>query len=270
MIGLMAVAIFAATLCSMDTGLNRNAAVAMKDIYPLLCRALRRPMASERTQLLMSRVVTFFFGICIVGTAIYFSNYSGRGIFEIILDIGVLVSLPLTVPGNSSGRSLSGRVPAWSALFSVSVGLIYSLIDFSWPRTLSFQQKVLGGLLAGSISFLITKMFWSKASNEYRAQVAAFFTRMHTPVDFEKEVGAANDTQQLSMIGGFTIAVAIFICLLLLIPNNLTGRLSILFVGGIVMIMGLLCWGLSGTPRATCPGEQKYSGRNPGISYRWN
>jgi SSS family transporter len=38
MTGLMVVAMFSATMSSMDSGLNRNAAVFTKDIYPALCR----------------------------------------------------------------------------------------------------------------------------------------------------------------------------------------------------------------------------------------
>jgi solute:Na+ symporter, SSS family len=237
MIGLMAVAIFAATLSSLDTGLNRNAAVAMRDIYPLLCRLMRRPLADERRQLLLSRLVTAFFGACIVSCAIYFSNLSGRGIFDIILKIGVLLSLPLTVP--LMWAMFVRRVPAWSALFSAGTGLCYSWVITHLSFELSFQQGVFGGLLVGSSSFLVTRFFWSGAPADYREQVEAFFTRMHTPVDFEKEVGQANDYMQLRMIGWFTVAVAAFIGLLLLIPNNLTGRLSILFVAGTVMAMGI-------------------------------
>ena len=38
MTGLMVVAMFAATMSSMDSGLNRNAAIFTNDIYPTLCR----------------------------------------------------------------------------------------------------------------------------------------------------------------------------------------------------------------------------------------
>ncbi|HEY1684867.1 MAG TPA: hypothetical protein VGG19_08895 [Tepidisphaeraceae bacterium] len=237
LIGLMAVAMFSATLSTIDTGLNRNAAVAMKDIYPLICRIFRRPLDSDRVQLMMSRLITMFFGLCIISNALYFSRRSGMGMFDITLNLGAMLGLPLATP------LLLGlfirKVPSWSAIFSIVCGFACSAVAYYSTNTWTYQQKVFLNVLAGSVSFLATMPFWRYAPLAYREQVVAFFTRMHTPVDFEKEVGAANDTQQLKMIGGFSVAIAIFICLLLLIPNNLTGRLSILFIGGVVMIVGL-------------------------------
>lgn len=48
------------------------------------------------------------------------------------------------------------------------------------------------------------------------------------------EVGHPNDSSQLTLIGWFTLAVGAMILLFLLLPNPWHGRLSILFVAGMV------------------------------------
>ncbi|MEM7623394.1 MAG: hypothetical protein AAF235_09340, partial [Planctomycetota bacterium] len=91
----------------------------------------------------------------------------------------------------------------------------------------------------GTLAFLGTMPLWRTASDRYREHVDEFFRLMHTPVDFEREVGAANDADQLRVIGVFAMLIGGFIGLLMLLPaNDLAGRLSILFVGGTVGLVG--------------------------------
>ena len=65
--------------------------------------------------------------------------------------------------------------------------------------------------------------------------VDKFITTMKTPIDFEAEVGAANDLAQLKVIGSFGAVIAGFIALMLIIPNPLEGRLAI---AALAMIIG--------------------------------
>ena len=64
---------------------------------------------------------------------------------------------------------------------------------------------------------------------------------MKTPVDFEAEIGEANDDKQLMIIGRFGAAIAGFVALMLIIPNSIQGRLTILtlalIIGGISALM---------------------------------
>lgn len=50
---------------------------------------------------------------------------------------------------------------------------------------------------------------------------------MKTPIDFDAEVGPANDLAQLKVIGVFGAVIAMFIALMLFIPNPIEGRLTI-------------------------------------------
>ena len=75
---------------------------------------------------------------------------------------------------------------------------------------------------------------------------------MHTPVDFEKEVGEGNDHEQLKILGLFSVIVGVFLALLMFLPNPLEGRLAIgfvaIFVGGVGALFVYL--GYRNTPQS--------------------
>ncbi len=240
MTGLMVVAMFAATMSSMDSGLNRNAAIFTNDIYPTLCRLFGRAAMQGKSLMRLGQVFSAVFGVFIVSIATYFANTEGRGVFEHMLNIGALLALPMAVP------TLLGLFirtsPSWAAIVTVCVTLIPSAIGFFsaelFGETWSFQQKVFINLTVGVVAYLLTVPFWNRASELYKRQAQDFFDRMLMPVDFEKEIGAPNDLRQLKIIGNFAAIIGGLICTLVLLPNPLIGRLGILFVGGFVLVVG--------------------------------
>ena len=138
------------------------------------------------------------------------------------------------------------RAPSWSAMVSVVVGLIGSAVGFysEWlfERAWYFQEVVFVNVAASALAFMATMPWWSKAGAAYRGQVDAFFERMHRPVVFEQEVGVGNDRRQLRVMGRFAVVIGLFVIGLVLLPNDLVGRLGILFVGGFVALVGGLMW----------------------------
>ena len=240
MTGLMVVAMFAATMSSMDSGLNRNAAIFTNDIYPTLCRLFGRAAMQGKSLMRLGQVFSAVFGVFIVSIATYFANTEGRGVFEHMLNIGALLALPMAVP------ALLGLFirtsPSWAAIVTVCVTLIPSAIGFFsaelFGETWSFQQKVFINLTVGVVAYLLTVPFWNRAPELYKRQAQDFFDRMLMPVDFEKEIGAPNDLRQLKIIGSFAAIIGGLICTLVLLPNPLIGRLGILFVGGFVLVVG--------------------------------
>ncbi|MBZ0173529.1 MAG: hypothetical protein K8E66_14190, partial [Phycisphaerales bacterium] len=253
--GLIVVAMLAATMSSMDSGLNRNAAVYVKDIDPMLRSALGVPEASERVRFFMGQIVSLVLGVMIIGLALYFSGVDGQGVFEGMLNIGAVIALPMSIPMMLA--LFIRRAPGWSALASIGATLLPALAGFFAGGELmqglvegtalesllgsewSYQRKVFVNISIGTAVFLGSIVFWPRMDAAYRAQVDEFFTRMHTPVDFEKEVGQANDGGQLRVIGFFSAVIGGFILLLTLVPgNDLVGRLGIVFVGGTVSGVG--------------------------------
>ncbi len=240
MAGLMVVAIFAATMSSMDTGLNRNAAIITRDIYPAICHLFRLEPKEDVVLLRIGQGLSLLLGLFIIGLALYFSQAEGRGMFELMLTTTALLALPMAIP--MLWGLFIKKVPSWSAAFSICAGLIVSCLSFFSEtfgmKPWSFQQNILWIMLVGSLAFWGTRFAWGTASLEYREKVDAFFVRMKTPVDFKKEVGAGTDRSQLKVIGTVACLAGGLICLLLLIPNPLEGRLVILFIGGFVAGVG--------------------------------
>ncbi len=240
MTGLMVVAMFAATMSSMDSGLNRNAAIFTNDIYPTLCRLFGRATMQGKSLMRLGQAFSAVFGVFIVSIATYFANTEGRGVFEHMLNIGALLALPMAVP------ALLGLFirtsPSWAAIVTVCITLIPSAIGFFsaelFGETWSFQQKVFINFTVGVVAYLLTVPFWNRAPELYKRQAQDFFDRMLMPVDFEKEIGAPNDLRQLKIIGSFAAIIGGLICTLVLLPNPLIGRLGILFVGGFVLVVG--------------------------------
>jgi Na+/proline symporter len=237
---MMVVAMFSATMSSMDAGLNGNAAMFVKDMMPAFCRLLRRPPLGETAQLWLGRVVTIIFGILIILLALYMSRLKdGHGVFEIALKISAVLVMPMTLPLLLC--LFIKKVPHWSAVFSAVATLIpSSLATFSGSDYWNLQNTVLWVLVTGAAAFLLTRLFWRTSDEAYRKQVAGFFEKMHRPVDFATEVGEGNDGRQLVVMGRFTLAIAVFTALLLAVPNPASGRVCIAALAAVLGAVGAL------------------------------
>jgi SSS family solute:Na+ symporter len=255
MLGLLVSGIFAATMSGMDSGLNKNAGIFVKNFYqPLL-----RPNATDAQMLRMGKILTVVLGLVVIYIAIRMSEFRDLGLFLIMQRVSILVAVPITVP------LLLGLVirntPPWSAWSTVLVGFFGSIfvsrvftpawgsaffgsgavLDASsreyWVQGFQFFANV----ALASAWFIGTKLFWNRCSPAYRAQVGEFFQRMNTPVDFAREEGAhaANDHRQSATVGWLSLAYGIFVCLLAVIPNSLVGRLAFVGCGGVVVLIGV-------------------------------
>ena len=255
MTGLMVVAIFSATMSSMDTGLNRNAAIIVNDIFPMICRKLKIEHVEPKKLLLLGQICTLFLGTVTIFVALFLSQRKGVGIFEYMQTVNSVIAAPIAIP-LFMGLFVR-RAPAWSAMFSIAVVAVFSatgvfsgkdcvkgiywlpLIQESW----NWQTRIFVNYGVGIISFLLTIPFWRNSPAEYKAKSMAFFKRMTKPVDFKNEVGAENDGKQLRIMGGFAVVTGTFVNCLILLPGNdwtLKGRSGILFVGGMIVLTGLL------------------------------
>lgn len=241
LMGLMVVAMLSATMSSMDSGLNKNAAMLVRDIIPALMRALGRPWDMEKPRLRMAQLASFGFGLAIIGLTLSFVAQDGKGVFELMLDIGAMLALPLAVPMLLA--LFVKRVPAWSALASIGMAFCVSAVGFYsealFENPWSFPAVVFANLSAGIAGFLLTLPWWRRSTLAYQMQVDHFFTNMHRPIDFLTEVGGGNDRGQLKVMGWFAVIIGGFIVSLMLLPNPGVGRLGILFVGGFVGVVGL-------------------------------
>lgn len=249
LVGLVVVAVLTATMSTVDTGLNSNVAILIKDIYPKLSRKFKWSPKSDHQLLTYGRLYTWTMGVLIILLALHLAKQKGQGIFEIMLDVGALLLIPIQIP--LMWGLFIRKTPSWAALLSIGFGLTVSVIaflkiplaNFGFPTDAewTFQVKLLSVLGAGSLGFFLSIPFAPAVDSLHRKKVDDFIKTMKTPIDFETEVGEGNDLAQLKVIGKFGAAIAIFIAFMLLIPNPLNGRLSIaalsLIIGCISALM---------------------------------
>jgi Na+/proline symporter len=242
LVAVMMVAIFSATMSAMDHGINRNAAILVCDLYPLLCRAAgRRPRPPERL-LGLSRVVTVLLGLAIAGIAWYLARRSGTNLFGLMLDVSAMLSVPLAVP--LAWCLFLRRMPPWAAFAGIGVGFLVSIIGFYsgslFGHPWNLQIRFFANLSGATVGCLATLPFWHQAPPAYRRKVAAFFERLHAPIDFAEEVGASIDDLQLRFAGAFCLVIGALIVGLSLLPDRAAHRLTCAALGSSVGALGAL------------------------------
>jgi Na+/proline symporter len=240
LVGLVVVAMFAATMSTLDVGINGNAAIMVKNIYPAIAKIFRWKIFSEKQQVVLSQICTILMGLCITAFALVFALNKQKGIFEILLTLITLINLPLAIPMMLC--LFFRKVPVWSAISTMVVSFIVSATCFFskelFEYELTFQQQFFVVLAFGVSAFIFTMFFWHKESEEYKIKAEKFFALMHKPIDFTKEVGQPVDVEQFKTIGYFTIVLGVFISGLLFVPNELWARGCIVFVAGFMISIG--------------------------------
>lgn len=242
MIGLMVVAMFAASMSTMDTGLNKNAAIFIKNIYPALKNIFKFRDLAPKKMLFMSQIFSSIFGICGILCAITFAAITGLGQFELVLLVGALLGIPMAVP--LFWGIIIKKTPQWAAACSITFGFAASLTAYFsedlFGFKMAYQDNVFFIMAVSSLGFFISMLFTKYNSNAYNKKVDDFFTKMSTPVDFEKEIGQANDLSQLKIIGIFTLLIGLFIALLMIPAKDILGIICPLFISVVVSVFGII------------------------------
>ncbi len=225
----------------MDTGLNRSAAGFVHDLYPALCRRFGWEPRSGSRLLAFGKAFSGLLGLIILSLALYMSRLDGPGIFEYNLLFGAVFGVPLAIPYLLS--LFIKRTPSWAAVFSVALTSLPAMLGLVSEQVLgeewSFQKQIFINTTIGVVSYVSTMPFWGRSPDTYKQQVVDFFDRMYRPVDFEREVGEANDLFQLKILGSFSVGIGAMVLLLLFLTNPWEGRLGIGFTGVFMVAVGL-------------------------------
>jgi Na+/proline symporter len=263
MLGVLLSAIFAATMSSMDSGLNKNAGFFVKNFYQVAIR----PRATERELVIASMISTLVFGILIILIGLLFASWRHLTIFRLMVNFGGWVALPISVP--LVWGMFVRRAPSWAAWSTVLVGLTTSYLtnrylSAAWAgdmfgfklnarETSDWAQLagILMNIAVGSTWFLLTPLIQSRLSVTEQRRVDEFFTKMHTPVDFEREERSpGSDNLQARVMGMLCLIYGGFVTLLALAPNPLSGRLAFVFCGVCMCSIGALLY-RAGTRRSS-------------------
>jgi Na+/proline symporter len=243
LMGLMVVAMFSASVSSLDVALNRNAAMIVRDIIPVFRRWLQWAEWSDQRQILAGKVATFFLGMVITLLALFYSSMRELSIFDFLLNVMGFLVLPIMVPMLLC--LFIKKTASWAVLASMFAGFIPSVLDKVFGWGLSYQGKGFIVFFTSVAAFMISTLFYKSSPEEYKKRCEEFYTRMHRPVDFEKEIGESNDTNQMNVIGLLAVATSLLLMLLLLIPNPLSGRICILSICLFILFVGLFMVGVA-------------------------
>jgi SSS family solute:Na+ symporter len=257
MLGLLVCGIFAATLTTMDAGLNQGAGIFVRNFYlPVI-----HPDCHEKKLLIISKVATGIFGLTMIGIGLLFGRFRQLGLFDLLNQVAVSLAVPLVIP--LFFGLFYKRTPAWSTWTTALLGLTgSSLVKFvlkpghvAWipgfNRPFTTEETTQFYLFAtvavvGTVCiswYFFTSLFYERSPTSYKAAVEEFFTRLRTPVEAHGDEEAREDQAVGSSIGKLSVVYGGFVALLALVPNPLQGRLCFLACGGVMIGTGLfLMW----------------------------
>src|SRR5690606_21342798 len=233
MLGLLICGIFAATLTTMDAGLNQGAGIFVRNFYlPII-----NPNCSEKRLLVVSKLTTGVFGVLMIGLGLMWSLYRNLGLFDLVNQVAVSLNLPLAIPLFIG--LFYKRTPSWSTWSTVLIGLVCSFIarfvfnpgyvdwipglqgPFTTEETTQFYLFATVVMVGGVCTawYFFTSLFYERSSPAYKANVEEFFTRLRTPlVDAPQPAGVVEDQPMARAIGRLCVVYGAFVSLLVFIP----------------------------------------------------
>ena len=256
LLGLMVCAIFAASMTSLNSGLNVVSGTFVRNFY---IRVVDKD-ASEARQIMVGRIFTLIYGILWIIIGLTFVNVEGLKLFDLILLCAASVGLPTAIP-LFFGMFVK-RTPAWAGWSTMVIGFIFALLirfnvdeefitavfhpqtPFTGQEFSDLSIAITTGVLAAVCTgwFFLTMLFYRHDGTAYSRQVDEFFEEMNTPVNAMDEHGPSydSDARQYNVLGTLCLIYGGFILLLILVPNGLQDRLMILLVGGVITTAGLI------------------------------
>jgi SSS family solute:Na+ symporter len=254
MIGLMVSAIFAATMSNMDTGLNKNAGIFVRNFY----KPILRQQATEKEYLVVGKVVSGVFGVLVILAALMFESIQGYGLFDIMMLFSSMIAIPYLIP--LIWGIVIKKTPSWSAWSTVVVGFAVSLatskylgpdvgrrlLGLATPLTKGekdsylFFVSLFANVTIPSLWFLFTTLFARYNKPDYTARETEFFARLNRPVVSNPRETRQMDRAQLKTLGVIGVPYGAFVVLLSLVPNPLSGRLCFVFAGGTIVIIAVV------------------------------
>ncbi|WP_261902619.1 sodium:solute symporter family transporter [Vibrio fortis] len=254
MVGLLVAAMFAATMSSMDSGLNRNSGIFVKNFYEPV---VRKGQASEKELVTVSKITSTVFGIAIILIAQFINSLKGLSLFDTMMYVGALIGFPMTIPA-FLGFFIK-KTPDWAGWGTLIVGGIVSYIvgfvinaemvsaafglEELTKREWSDVKVAIG--LIGHITltggfFVASTLFYKPLREERQADVDKFFNNLETPLVSESTAQKKLDNKQRQMLGKLIAVAGVGVMLMALLPNPMWGRMVFILCGSIVGGVGLL------------------------------
>ncbi|MGX9521022.1 sodium:solute symporter family transporter [Vibrio mediterranei] len=253
MVGLLIAAMFAATMSSMDSGLNRNSGIFVKNFYePIL-----RPDANEKELVVVSKLTSTFFGIAIILVALFINSLKGLSLFDTMMYVGALIGFPMTIPAFCGffirktpdwagwGTLVVGGFVSYFVGFVITADMIQNwfglneLTGREWAD-LKVAIGLIGHMIFTAGFFVLSTLFYKPLPEHREKDVDKFFNNLATPLVAESTEQKKLDNRQRRMLGSLIAVAGVGVMAMFVLPNPLWGRFVFVLCGSIVFAVGLL------------------------------
>ena len=254
-VGLLLAGLFAASMSSMDSALNKNAGIFVRSIYqPFL---IKRDRTIDDAKLLnLSRLLSFISGVLVILMALFFKSLKELSLFDLMMSVSSMVQVPLLIP-LIVGLFIK-KTPRWAPWLTVLLGLFisYSMKVYFTPQDVAsligvdeFTVREASDMnlimtLAAHVFitagfFCLTSFFYKEEYDDNKQEREAFFEDFETTFvadEMQDEV----DSQQRDRLGKMVLIMSLGLLIMTLIPNPLWGRLMFAACAAVLFFVGYL------------------------------
>lgn len=254
-VGLLFAGLFAASMSSMDSALNKNAGILVRSVYqPYLAKRGRQ--IDDKKLLRLSMVLSFVSGVIVIAMALWFRSLKELSLFDLMMSISAMIQVPLLIP--LIVGIFVKKTPRWAPWATVLLGLLLSWfmkeiltpqVFASWIGIEPFTAREATDMnliltLAAHIFitvgfFCLTSLFYNEETDTNKAETDRFFQNLETPVIADDQQQAV-DSQQRHKLGAMVMCMSAGILTMALIPNPIWGRLMFVICALIIFSIGFL------------------------------
>ena len=254
-VGLMLAGLFAASMSSMDSALNKNTGILIRSVYqPYLAK--RNRLVDDKKLLRLSMLLSSISGILVIAMALFFKSLKELSLFDLMMSLSSMIQVPLLIP-LIVGIFIK-KTPRWAPWVTVLLGLFLSWFmkeiftpqvfatmigiepftsreatDMNLIMTLGAHVFITAGF------FCATSLFYKEAKDKNKIETDQFFKNLEMPVIADDQQDEF-DRQQRNKLGTMVICMSAGILLMTLIPNPLWGRLVFVLCSLVIFTIGFL------------------------------
>ena len=252
-VGLLVAGLFAATMSSMDSALNKTAGIFVRSVYqPLLAK--NNVKADDNHQLRVAKVVSFVNGILVIVVAQFFMSLKDLSLFDLMMSVTTMIQMPLLIP-LILGLVVK-KTPSWAPWVTVALGLgvswlvadvITADVFAAWigiedltrreASELNVILTIAAHVFITATFFCATTFVYREERDQHRKETQSFFTDLETPV-ISDDVQSEYDRQQRNKLGSMVIIMGTGLLFMVLIPNPMWGRLLFALCSLAILLIG--------------------------------
>jgi SSS family solute:Na+ symporter len=218
LMGLMIAAMFSATMSTLSGDYNAMASVLTGDVY----QRMVNPRASERRLMLVGRIMTALVGGLTILIGIALMETARKGLFEVMVAVFGLFVGPMLIPmlagllnrrvtWRGAAAGIAAGFVSGISLFLVKNFVLVQRLDPVWLRY-DFEAITILTNMGVTVAAMVIVTLRERATAEDRERIAAFFTRLDTPVSFDpadKETPAA--ASPFALIAAVTLGTGLLL-----------------------------------------------------------